>query len=176
MEPQNEWNPNSEQLPNSWLINNLHTSEGDPREPDQKKSETKEIPSLEGWNYTGSDLYEFDTFLTKDIPQLAESWSQTGLKGEGTDPKASRSKETTGVNSIHAQILSNHQVCRYREDLYRAKLQRQSWDKVPIHISSYVSKETEFVIWIQASWLPPRSKILKNTYIKSELLQYDCNS
>ena len=107
-------------------------------------------------------------FLTKDIPQLAESWSQMGLMGVGTDPKASRSKETTGVNSIHARILSNHQLCRYREDLYRAKLQRQPWDKVPIHGSSYISKETEFVIWIQASWLPLISKILKNTYIKSQ--------
>ena len=43
MEPQNEWNPNWEQLPNSWLKNNLHMSEGDPREPNQKKSETRDI-------------------------------------------------------------------------------------------------------------------------------------
>ena len=90
-----------------------------------KRSQKPEIPSLEGWNYTGSDLYEFDAFLTKDIPQLAESSSQMGLMGKGIDPKASRGTETTGVNSIHAQTLSNHQLCRYREDLYRAKLQRR---------------------------------------------------
>lgn len=77
MEQQNEWNPNSEQLPNSWLINNLHTSEGDPREPDQKKSETKEIPSLEGWNYTGSGLYEFDAFFN---PRTFLNWQKAEAK------------------------------------------------------------------------------------------------
>lgn len=142
-----------------------------PGNPTKRSQKPKRYPALKDGTTQDQIFMSLMLFLTNDIPQLAESWSQTGLKGEGTDPKASRSKETTGVNSIHAQILSNHQLCRYREDLYRAKLQRQSWDKEPIHISSYVSKETEFVIWIQASWLPPRSKILKNTYIKSELLQ-----
>ena len=83
MEPQNEWNPNSEQLPNSWLINNLHTSEGDPREPDQKKSETKEIPSLEGWNYTGSDLYEFDVFFNQGHSSTGRKLKPNGLEGWG---------------------------------------------------------------------------------------------
>lgn len=137
-----------------------------PGDPTNRSLKPERYPPLTEGN-TQDQICEFNAFLDQGpfstwAAQMAENWSQMGWMGEGTSPKPAAARKPQASATSMPKSLSDHQLCRHREDCYRARLTQQPWDTLPMVLA--VTYERKLSLWCEsrlAEYLPDQKSSKK---------------